>query len=120
MEYNVILNAHSYKLVPYSVEIEDEIDRHKSIKKAVSKVEFRNEMYGFLVSVLGEETVNEIVGLPLAYDPNTLKITYDKVIDAYGKKYSDYKAGEVARVVRESRDILDLAKLMPTLANLDD
>lgn len=119
MIYTVIVNKKSYDLPKKTIAIMERLDdvlRVDSIKN-LSLTDKFNRLLEFLIDVLGEESVKEILGtLNLAeMDLSDITLTVRKIVDSYDKPINDFERQKTL----ESFNSLPLDKIV-SLQNVID
>lgn len=104
MVYTIIHNRKSYDLPKKTISVMDEIDRCLKIDSSGLSLRDRfDQLRLFLVNILGEDNVVEILGSNDLdeIDLSDITITFKKVVDAYEKPVNDYNNGKTREALSQ-------------------
>lgn len=104
MVYTIIHNRKSYDLPKKTISVMDEIDRCLKIDSSGLSLRDRfDQLRLFLVNILGENNVVEILGSNDLdeIDLSDITITFKKVVDAYEKPVNDYNNGKTREALSQ-------------------
>lgn len=126
MVYTIIHNRKSYDLPKKTIGVMEELDKCLKIDSVVgmSLRDKFNELRSFLVSLLGEAAVNEILGSDNLddIDLSDITITFRKIVDAYDKPIVDYNNGKTRDALSQIPfdKISQLSKITADMSKNDD
>lgn len=116
MNYTLIWEMQEIELPEYTFTIAEGIEKCEN--QAHLKKTYKDKckvMYDFIKSILGAETLNELIGDFKNCDPNKINLIYLRIVSAYNKPITDY---EKERDFGDDDNISDIKETIQSLNNL--